>query len=35
MVETDFLLNVFDFWQLSFGLSIKSTHEIELSKVTR
>ena len=25
----------FEFWQLSFGLSIKSTHEIERSKVAR
>ena len=30
-----FLSNVFEFLKLSFGLSIKSTHEIELSKVTR
>ena len=29
-----FLSNVFEFLKLSFGLSIKSTHEIECSKVT-
>ena len=29
-----FLPNVFEFLKLSFGLSIKSTHEIEWSKMT-
>ena len=30
-----FLSNFLEFWQLSFGLSVKSTHEIEWSKLTR
>ena len=34
-MDMAFLSNFFEFWQLSFGLSIKSTHEIEWSKVTR
>ena len=34
VVDMAFLLNFLKFWQLSFGLSIKSTHEIEWSKVT-
>ena len=34
LVGKVFLSNVFEFLKLSFGLSIKSTHEIELSKVT-
>ena len=28
-----FLSNFLEFWQVSFGLSIKSTHEIEWSKL--
>ena len=27
--------NFFEFWQLSFGLSVRSTHEIEWSKKTQ
>ena len=34
VVDMAFLLIFFEFWQLSFGLSIKSAHEIEWSKVT-
>ena len=34
LVDKVFLSNVFEFLQLSFGLSIKSTHEIEWSKMT-
>ena len=30
-MDMAFLSNFFEFWQLSFGLSIKSTHEIEWS----
>ena len=29
MVDMAFLSNFVEFWQLSFGLSIKITHEIE------
>ena len=35
VVDMAFLSDFFEFWQLSFDLSIKSTHEIEWSKVTR
>ena len=34
LVDKVFISNVFEFLKLSFGLSIKSTHEIEWSKVT-
>ena len=33
MADMTFLLIFLKVWQLSFGLSIKSTHEIEWSKV--
>ena len=35
VVDMAFLSNFFEFWQLSFGLSIKNTHETEWSKVTQ
>ena len=35
LVDMTFLSIFLEFWQLSFGLSIKSTYEIEWSKVTQ